>query len=89
MLLEAQRKNRDICQPLLNLDAGWGWLINTTPRKLSNQERHDTRCTVLVWTSVKILASPGFESRTIQLVTCRYTGCAIPDLYESTIGAVN
>jgi hypothetical protein len=59
------------------------WAFNTTLRPLYTRERPRThfaegwKISGPVWTTRKVLASPGFEPRTVQHVASRYTDCAV------------
>jgi hypothetical protein len=78
--MKAQRGSRGIGL-LFNLGAGWGWVVNATPRPLYPREWPGTHCTGgwvgLSGRVLKISPPPGFDPRTVQPVASRYTDYAI------------
>jgi len=42
--MKAQRESRGVALLFFNLDAGWGWVVNATPRPLYSRERPGTHC---------------------------------------------
>jgi len=76
----AQRRSKGIALLFLNLGARCGRVVNATPRPLYPLERPGTHCTG-GWVgpragldeSGKSRHPPGFDPRTVQPVTTRYT----------------
>ena len=73
-----------------NLGAGWGWVVNATPRPLYPRERPGTHCTggrvgpkAGLYRCGKSRLQPGFDPRTVQSIESRYTIPAhTPPLYD-------
>ena len=53
-----------------------GWVVNAMPRPLFPRERPDTHC-IGGWVGGKFRPPPGFDPRTFQPVTTRYTDLSI------------
>ena len=78
------------CRSTLSLTSAvdGGWVVNGTPRPLYHRERLGTHFIggrVGPMTGLdrygKSRPPPGFDPRTVQLVTSRYNGCTIPAQY--------
>ena len=81
---KTQRKSRYLYY-FFNLDARWGWVVNTTPRPLYPRERPGTDC-IVGWLDLrdgldgcrKFRPPPGFDSRTVQSVASCCTDWTTP-----------
>jgi hypothetical protein len=77
-----QRGSRGITLPFHDRGTGRGWGVSVTPRPLFNPgkdpvpiEQEAGWAPGPVWKVRKISPPPGFNSRTVQPVTSRYTDC--------------